>query len=305
MGQYHMIVDMTAMEGLDPHALGTGLREWEIVAAEAGVCAALVGLISTAPGNMPADLGNDPMVGRWAGHRILAVGDYADDDDIPDFEGPPLSRLYSLVGATDGAPPIKDVAVLCQGMVEQGASVRFCGGGWLTPVEVRTTATMLGADGRARYELARKDPDEIVFLARLGVREEEWQRPPRNNAWCGIRDGEVDRGQSRLLVSLDKREFIDPLKFGEVPTTAGIMAGNWGSASALAITLFHPERRGGGDLPDDNPDITPLKGRWRNTHIAAIGERESPGMPTLEAIRASFADISDEAFRAVAAAREW
>lgn len=318
MGQYHMVVDMTAMEGLNPHGLGTGLKEWEIVAAGAGLCAALVGLISTMPGNEPADLGSDPMVGRWAGHRILAAGDYAGDQDIPGFDGPPLSELYSLVVKGDearkrlaenpkfaGLPTFLDIAPQCQGMVEQGASVRFCGEGWLVRVPVRTTATMVGADGRARYELATKDSEALSFFDRLGIREESWQRPPRNDAWCGIRDGEVDQGQTRLLVSLDKREFIDPVKFGEVPTTAGIMAGDWGAASALGISLFHPERRGGGDLPDDEPDIAAFKGRWRNTRLVALGTREAPDMPTLETVRATFTDVSAEALRAVALAKAW
>jgi hypothetical protein len=45
-------------------------------------------------GNMPADCSQSPLIGRWAGKRVLVQGDYAENDDIPGWQGPPLSRLY-------------------------------------------------------------------------------------------------------------------------------------------------------------------------------------------------------------------
>lgn len=94
MGQYHYVISMDANEYLDPHYLGAGLKEWEQV----GGCypSALAFLLAHRPGNMPADVGHHPMAGRWAGHRMLTVGDYAERGDIKKFQGPPLDRIYGL-----------------------------------------------------------------------------------------------------------------------------------------------------------------------------------------------------------------
>jgi hypothetical protein len=54
---------------------------------------------------MPADYSQSPLIGRWAGKRVLVQGDYAEDDDIPGWEGPRLSRLYSsLIAVEDRVP---------------------------------------------------------------------------------------------------------------------------------------------------------------------------------------------------------
>jgi hypothetical protein len=54
---------------------------------------------------LPADLSQSPLVGRWAGRRVLIQGDYAEDGDIPGWDGPPLSRLYAaLHNAGDEEP---------------------------------------------------------------------------------------------------------------------------------------------------------------------------------------------------------
>ncbi len=367
---------MTAKESLTTHDLGTGLKAWEIMAQSGGVQGALVGLISYQPGNQPADLGNNRMVGRWAGHRILAVGDYAEDDDIPGFDGPPLSWLYNLcetrqeVEADAAEPTLEsvktanrrytainghradtpgwvryceeelpeqirhwqarqerrrqygfydDIAIACQGMVEQGASVRFCGDGWLTQVPVRAVA--VGVGGTAEYQLRLEGPADarqrvLDFYTRCRVKEADWKRAPRDLSWHGITDAEQDQGQKRLLANLDKRQFIDPVAFGEVPTTAGIMRGDWGSAAGLVMLLFHPKRRGGGDLPDGReydgatrryvrrgPNIRPT-GAWRNCRLIATSELAGE-FPTTDEVRASFKDISPDIVKAVATCKDW
>jgi hypothetical protein len=43
---------------------------------------------------MPADCWQSPLIGRWAGKRVLVQGDYAKDEDIPGWQGSRLSRLY-------------------------------------------------------------------------------------------------------------------------------------------------------------------------------------------------------------------
>jgi len=94
---------MDTNEWLSPHYLGTGLKEWEQTAGP--YPSALAFLLAHNPGNMPADVGHHPMAGRWAGHRVLSVGDYAENGDIRKFQGPPLKRLYGLC---DNPPKLED-----------------------------------------------------------------------------------------------------------------------------------------------------------------------------------------------------
>src|SRR6202521_4786911 len=42
---------------------------------------AIVALVCARGGNMPADCSQSPLIGRWAGQRVLIQGDYAEDDD--------------------------------------------------------------------------------------------------------------------------------------------------------------------------------------------------------------------------------
>lgn len=98
MGQYHNVVSLNARQHINPHALGAGLKAWEQVAAN-GVSSALIHLIAVNPGNGAADLAMFQNAGKWAGHRICAVGDYAEDDDGADWPVPydgtlPLSMIY-------------------------------------------------------------------------------------------------------------------------------------------------------------------------------------------------------------------
>lgn len=93
MGQYHKLVNVEAGQYLGASNLGSFVKAWEQV--QGTVPAALTALISRRPGNMPADL-NDPMIGAWAGQRLLVVGDYSERGDIRGFKGPPLDKLYYL-----------------------------------------------------------------------------------------------------------------------------------------------------------------------------------------------------------------
>src|SRR6478736_5169397 len=101
MGQYHHPVCIEAEEGLDPAGMDSGLKEGEQGFNRPSTPAAIVALVCARGGNMPADCSQSPLVGRWAGKRVLVQGDYAEDYDIPGWDGPPLSLLYSAVGATE------------------------------------------------------------------------------------------------------------------------------------------------------------------------------------------------------------
>lgn len=96
MGQYWLPVNLDKREYINPHELGTGLKLLEQVWTRPGTPAALFLLVSAMPeprgGGDPEE---HPAIGRWAGDRIAIVGDYAEDDDLPDSEIP-ASVIYTL-----------------------------------------------------------------------------------------------------------------------------------------------------------------------------------------------------------------
>ena len=99
MGQYHHPVCIEAEEGLNPAGMDSGLKEGEQGFNRPSTPAAIVALVCARGGNMPADCSQSPLIGRWAGKRVLIQGDYAEDDDIPGWKGPRLSKLYRAMTA--------------------------------------------------------------------------------------------------------------------------------------------------------------------------------------------------------------
>ena len=88
MRQYHIAVFIEAEEGLNPHGMDCGLKEGEQGFGRPSTVNAMVALVCARGGNMPADCSQSPLIGRWAGKRVLLQGDYAEDDDIPNWDGP-------------------------------------------------------------------------------------------------------------------------------------------------------------------------------------------------------------------------
>ena len=97
MGQYHHPVCIEVEEGLNPAGMDSGLKEGEQGFSRPSTPNAIVALVCARGGNMPADCSQSPLIGRWAGKRVLIQGDYAEDDDIPGWKGPRLSKLYSAI----------------------------------------------------------------------------------------------------------------------------------------------------------------------------------------------------------------
>jgi len=75
MGQYFVIVNLDKKEYIHPHNLGSGAKLWEICANPiAGVLPFLLRKSSETGGG---DIDFESRVaGRWAGDRIVVVGDY-------------------------------------------------------------------------------------------------------------------------------------------------------------------------------------------------------------------------------------
>jgi len=75
MGQYFLILNLDKKEYLHPHKLGSGLKLWEICANN--VCRVLPFLLRKSNETGGGDIREDyPTAGRWAGDRIVVVGDY-------------------------------------------------------------------------------------------------------------------------------------------------------------------------------------------------------------------------------------
>jgi hypothetical protein len=406
MGQYHKTVSMDAHEYLDPHPLGCMMKAWEQVGG--GTVAALASLLAYKPGNMPADMGHHPMIGHWAGHRLLVVGDYAERRDIKKFQGPPLDRLYSLCNAAPNwddfknIPPrvyykqgrsessdrwhlfgegpivrkvetaemrfkeamkdhnsrtvkgkyevLPDISSKLRGLIEDALSIRFCGR-YNTAVPVMPLAQR-GTDGHLHYVLPDylvrdTKPDrmgELDILWRMmgfggwdkhptpdatclpvGMDRWPWDRAPLDLSHHNVRDADADVGQTRVFANLDRREYVDPIAFGEQPTLAGIMRASacdhhqrmaidmligptgvqsnvrtgdngLGCASAIWAMLLHPETRGGGDISAE--DFSQV-GRWRNNRLVLTSEYEGD-FPSTDDVRSTFTDISGEVLQATA-----
>jgi len=75
MGQYFLVVNLDKKEYLHPHKLDCGLKLWEICANN---CLNILGFLlrkssEGGGGDIQKDYKN---AGRWAGDRLVVVGDY-------------------------------------------------------------------------------------------------------------------------------------------------------------------------------------------------------------------------------------
>ena len=108
MGQYYLLVNLTTGQYLHPHALGGGAKLMEIAYSTEGLMTALAVLLASGNGRGDGDIRTGhPVVGSWAGHRVVLAGDYDDEGrhctellqalGLPcDEENPPTSTLYCL-----------------------------------------------------------------------------------------------------------------------------------------------------------------------------------------------------------------
>src|SRR5687767_2122060 len=81
MGQYHLPVNLDKREYLHPHKFGDGLKLLEFAAAPGpGTLTGLSVLLACSHGRGGGDLPGEKSewTGRWAGDRIIILGDYAE-----------------------------------------------------------------------------------------------------------------------------------------------------------------------------------------------------------------------------------
>lgn len=94
MGQYYLIVNLDKKQFLHPHRCGDGLKLLEFGCSANGTLTALAVLLADGNNRGGGDLRSDnPIIGSWAGDRIVVAGDYADEGK---FTGDPARNLYCM-----------------------------------------------------------------------------------------------------------------------------------------------------------------------------------------------------------------
>lgn len=88
MGQYHILANLDTKEFV---RLG-GSKQYEHTFYNGDLAHAMYLLTMTSPGRGGGDWVVTPMSGRWAGDRVVILGDYTEDSDLPNY--PYASQAY-------------------------------------------------------------------------------------------------------------------------------------------------------------------------------------------------------------------
>ena len=81
MGQYHKLYNTDKKEFVHAHRIDNGLKLLEQVGFEKSTSTALFLLVANSNGRGGGDARHHPMIGRWAGDRIVVQGGYAEPTD--------------------------------------------------------------------------------------------------------------------------------------------------------------------------------------------------------------------------------
>jgi hypothetical protein len=164
MGQYHLVIDLDTREFLDPHQLGAGLKAREQIANRACTPQALFVLLTCSNGRGGGDFkpysGKDgeQIIGRWAGHRIAVVGDYAEDGDFAVKPGERVSELYDRCRDGD----YRDITALVRPVLARELGVRYVAENWSLQEQDGTrtkhVSWHLDRDPKAAFSILPPDP---------------------------------------------------------------------------------------------------------------------------------------------------
>lgn len=90
MGQYYKAVNLDKKQFIRPHACNNGAKLMEFGLSGMGMMSCVAILLADGNNRGGGDLrSNDPIIGSWAGDRIVITGDYADNGKfIPENQGP-------------------------------------------------------------------------------------------------------------------------------------------------------------------------------------------------------------------------
>ena len=81
MGQYHKLYNLDKKEFVHAHQINNGLKLLEQVGHPESTSTALFLLVANSNGRGGGDATPHPLIGSWAGDRILVQGDYAKEGD--------------------------------------------------------------------------------------------------------------------------------------------------------------------------------------------------------------------------------
>lgn len=99
MGQYHKLVNLDKKEFVNPYDLGFGAKQYEQTGVEASIPDAIYLLVMSSPNRGGGDWPLTDVSGRWCGDRVVVLGDYTEDSDIPNY--PNASKIYREVSDDD------------------------------------------------------------------------------------------------------------------------------------------------------------------------------------------------------------
>ncbi len=87
MGQYYKIVNLDKQEFLDTYTFNDGAKLLEFGCSSEGTLTALAILLADGNGRGGGDLHSEnPIIGSWAGNKIVVAGDYADEQKFLNIE---------------------------------------------------------------------------------------------------------------------------------------------------------------------------------------------------------------------------
>lgn len=101
MGQYHSLYNLDKQEVLNPWAIGLGAKQREHTGHEASLSDMMYILTTCSPMRGGGDFYAEVMkefIGRWVGDRVVVIGDYAEQGDIPNFDMSTLSDFTDIAG---------------------------------------------------------------------------------------------------------------------------------------------------------------------------------------------------------------
>ena len=116
MGQYHKLVNLDKKEIVHPYNLGLGAKQYEQTGENGSMSDALYLLVMTSPARGGGDWESfENLSGRWVGDRVIVLGDYTEDKDIPNYAN--ASKLYSESATSEDWKDISDEVAQALGKV--------------------------------------------------------------------------------------------------------------------------------------------------------------------------------------------
>src|ERR1700749_5044035 len=158
MGQYWKVANLDKKEFIVPHMLGVGLKLGEQIGSGHGTPDAIFILVAamrerrgvgdfdwdsnyygpertnhwgSAPVNDAYNEVATRTIGRWAGDRIVVVGDYSEDGDLPS-SSVPFGQLYHLLTEAEDTPASewRNITADVAKVIEHEVGGEFIGDGW-------------------------------------------------------------------------------------------------------------------------------------------------------------------------------